>query len=68
MQGETSPTGALKNCTEIYMITCRLSSCKTNVNSCAPVLLIILERGCSSIGGKNVLCTITSPSASKYFT
>ena len=33
------------------MITCRLSSCKTGV--CNVRLLIILERGCSSMYRKN---------------
>ena len=37
----------LKNPTIVYMITCRLSFCKTGVyNVC---LLIIFERGCSNM-------------------
>ena len=44
---ESHPLCRLKNTTVVYMITCRLSSCKTGVyNVC---LLIILERGCSSM-------------------
>ena len=37
----------LKNPTAVYIITCRLSSCKTSVYNLR--LLIILERGCSSM-------------------
>ena len=37
----------LKNPTVFYMITCRLSSCKTGVYNVR--LLIILDRGCSSM-------------------
>ena len=37
----------LKNPTVVYMITCRLSSCKTGVYNVH--LLIILERGCNSM-------------------
>ena len=40
----------LKNTSVIYMITCRLPSGKTSVDNVH--LLIILERGCSSIGRK----------------
>ena len=44
---ESHPMCRLKNPTVVYMITCRLSFCKTGVyNVC---LLIILERGCSSM-------------------
>ena len=41
------PLCRLKNPTVVYMITCRLSSCKTGVYNIH--LLIILERGCSSM-------------------
>ena len=44
---ESRPLCRLKNPTVVYMITCRLSSCKTGVYNVH--LLIILERGCSSI-------------------
>ena len=37
----------LKNPTVVYVTTCRLSSCKTGVYNVH--LLIILERGCSSM-------------------
>ena len=48
---ESHPMCRLKNPTVVYMITCRLSFCKTGVyNVC---LLIILERGCSSMYRKN---------------
>ena len=44
---ESHPLCRLKNPTVVYMITCRLSFCKTGVyNVC---LLRILERGCSSM-------------------
>ena len=44
---ESHPLSRLKNTTVVYMITCRLSFCKTGVyNVC---LLIILERECSSM-------------------
>ena len=46
MQGE-SPLCKLKNPTIVYMITWRLSSCKTGVYNVR--LLIILERGCNSM-------------------
>ena len=42
-----SPLYRLKNHTVVYMITCRLSSCKTDVYNVR--LLIILKRGCSSM-------------------
>ena len=45
-EGE-SPMCRLKNRTVVYMITCRLSSCKTGVYNVR--LLITLERGCSSM-------------------
>ena len=41
------PLCRLKNPTIVYMITCRLSSCKTGVYNVR--LLIILKRGCSSM-------------------
>ena len=41
------PLCRLKNPTVVYMITCRLSSCKTGVYNVH--LLIILERGCSTM-------------------
>ena len=44
---ESHPLCRLKNPTVVYMITCRLSSCKTGVYNVH--LLIILERGCSSM-------------------
>ena len=44
---ESHPLCRLKNPTLFYMITCRLSFCKTGVyNVC---LLIIIERGCRSM-------------------
>ena len=43
---ESHPLCKLKNPTVVYMITCRLSSCKTGVYNVH--LLIILERCCSS--------------------
>ena len=46
VQGD-SPLCRLKNPTVVYMTTCRLSSCKTGVYNVH--LLIILERGCSSM-------------------
>ena len=42
---ESHPLCRLKKPTVVYMITCRLSSCKTGVYNVH--LLIILERGCS---------------------
>ena len=47
---ESHPLCRLKNPKVVYMITCRLSSCKTGVYNI--LLLIILQRGCSSIYGK----------------
>ena len=44
---ESHPLCRLKNPTVVYVITCRLSSCKTGVYNVH--LLIILERGCSSM-------------------
>ena len=44
---ETHPLCRLKNPTVVYMISCRLSLCKTGLYNVR--LLIILERGCSSI-------------------
>ena len=44
---ENHPLCMFKNPTVVYMITCRLSSCKTGVYNVR--LLIILERGCSSM-------------------
>ena len=44
---ESHPLCRLKNPTVVYMITCRLSTCKTSVYNVR--LLIILERGCSSM-------------------
>ena len=44
---ESHPLCRLKNPTVVYMITCRLSSCKTDVYNV--YLLIILQRGCSSM-------------------
>ena len=44
---ESHPLCRLKNPKLVYMITCRLSSCKTGVYSLR--LLIILKRGCSSM-------------------
>ena len=44
---ESHPLCRLKNPTVVYMITCRLSSCKTGVFNVR--LLILLERGCSSM-------------------
>ena len=44
---ESHPLCSLKNPTVVYMITCRLSPCKTGVYNVR--LLIILERGCSSM-------------------
>ena len=44
---ESHPLCRLKNPTVVYMITCRLSSCKTGMYNVR--LLIILERGCSSM-------------------
>ena len=43
---ESHPMCWLKNPTVVYMITCRLSSCKTDVYNVR--LLIILERECRS--------------------
>ena len=43
---KSHPLCRLKNPTVVYMITCRLSSCKTGVYNVH--LLIILERWCSS--------------------
>ena len=44
---ERYPMCRLKNPTVVYMITCRFSFCKTGVYNVR--LLIILERGCSSM-------------------
>ena len=44
---EESTVCSLKNPTVVYMIAYRLSSCKTGVYNAR--LLIILERGCSSM-------------------
>ena len=44
---ERHPLCRLKNPTLVYMITCRFSFCKTGVYNV--YLLIILERGCSSM-------------------
>ena len=44
---ESHPLCRLKNPTVVYMITCRLSSCKTGVYNVH--LFIILKRGCSSM-------------------
>ena len=44
---ESHPLCRLKNPTVVYMTTCRLSSCKTGMYNVH--LLIILERGCSSM-------------------
>ena len=44
---DSHPLCRLKNPTVVYMITCRLSSCKTGVYKVH--LLIIIERGCSSM-------------------
>ena len=44
MQGESTHVQG-KEPTVVYMITCRLSSCKTDVYNVN--MLIILERGCS---------------------
>ena len=48
---ESHPLCRLKNPTVVYMITSRLSSCKTSVYNNVH-LLIILERGCSSMHRK----------------
>ena len=45
-QGESPPV-QVKNPTVVYMITCRLSSCKTCVYCVR--MLRLLERGCSSM-------------------
>ena len=52
MQGE-SPLRKLKHPTLVYMTTCRLSSCITGVYNVH--LLIILERGCSSMYRKRTV-------------
>ena len=44
---KSHPLCRLKNPTVVCMITCRLSSCKTGVYNVR--LLIIIERGCSSM-------------------
>ena len=44
---KSHPLCRLRNPTVAYMITCRLSSCKTGVYNVH--LLIILEKGCSSM-------------------
>ena len=44
---KSHPLCRLKNPTVVYMTTCRVSSCKTGVYNVH--LLIILERGCSSM-------------------
>ena len=44
---ESHPLYRLKNPTVVYMITCRLSFCKTGVYKVR--LLITIERGCSSM-------------------
>ena len=46
MEGESPPVQVI-DLTVVYMITCRLSSCKTGVYNVR--LLIIIERGCSSM-------------------
>ena len=49
---ESHPLCRLKNPTVVYMITCRLSSCKTGMYKVR--LLIILERWCSRMYRKKV--------------
>ena len=47
LRRESDTLCRLKNPTVVYMITCRLSFCKTGVYNVH--LLIIIERGCSSM-------------------
>ena len=61
---ESRPMCRLKNPTVVYMITCRFSFCKTGVYNV--YLLIILERGCSSMYRKKEGLNISHMLKSRY--
>ena len=61
---KSHPLCMLKNPTVLYMTTCRLSSCKTGVYSVH--LLIILERGYSSMYRQKTRTCIKSRTSSNF--